>query len=150
MDNISKANLLDKDIKLLESKTSRYIKSVGNPKELYLWINPNGIKSFCVRIEENGKIKHIKLKEFREGIYSVAEARRDATKLLKELESGKDIATIKGKNDKYLFKNLASSFLATQRKKCTKTYADKIERTLEMYILPKFGNIDVSTIKSLK
>lgn len=57
------------------------------------------------------------------------EARRDATKLLKELESGKDIATIKGKNDKYLFKNLASSFLATQRKKCTKAYADKIERS---------------------
>ena len=34
MGNISKVNLLD--IRLLESKTSRYIKSVGNPKELYL------------------------------------------------------------------------------------------------------------------
>ena len=36
MGNISKVNLLDKDIRLLESKTSRYIKSVGNTKELYL------------------------------------------------------------------------------------------------------------------
>ena len=72
MGNISKANLLDKDIRLLESKTSRYIKSVGNPKELYLWVNPNGIKSFCVRIEENGKTKHIKLKEFRVGNESLA------------------------------------------------------------------------------
>lgn len=67
MGNISKVNLLDKDIRLLESKTSRYIKSVGNPKELYLWINPNGIKSFFVRIEEKVKTKHIKLKEFRVG-----------------------------------------------------------------------------------
>ena len=148
MGNISKTYLMDKDIKNLPLKEKQYIKSVGNPKELYIWVNPNGIKSFCVRIDENDKKKHIKIKEFREGIYSVAEARKDATKLLKELESGKDIATIKGKNDKYLFKNLASSFLATQRKKCTKAYADKIERTLEMYIMPKFGDIDVSAIKS--
>lgn len=148
MGNISKANLLDKDIRLLKPKANRYLVAVGNPKELYLWINPTGIKSFCIRIDENGKRKHIKLKEFREGIYSVAEARKDAVKLLKELESGKDIATIKGKNDKYLFKNLTSSFLSIQRKKCTKAYADKIERTLEMYIMPKFANIDVANIKS--
>lgn len=32
MGNISKANLLDKDIRLLVTKSSRYIKSVGNPK----------------------------------------------------------------------------------------------------------------------
>lgn len=36
MGNISKANLLDKDIRLLVTKSSRYIKSVGNPKELYI------------------------------------------------------------------------------------------------------------------
>ena len=148
MGNISKANLLDKDIRLLETKTSKYIKSVGNPKELYIWVNPNGIKSFCIRINEKGKTKHIKLKEFREGIYSVAEARKDALKLLKELESGKDIATIKGKNDKYLFKNLTTIFLNTQRKKCTKAYVDKIERTLEMYIMPKFANVDIAGIKA--
>lgn len=40
MSNISKENLLDKDIRLLKTKTGRYIKSVGNPKELYIWINP--------------------------------------------------------------------------------------------------------------
>ncbi|MCI7103098.1 MAG: Arm DNA-binding domain-containing protein [Campylobacter sp.] len=116
MGNISKANLLDKDIKLLAPKTNRYLVAVGNPKELYIWVNPNGIKSFCVRVDENGKKKHIKIKEFREGIYSVAEARKDATKLLKELESGKDIATIKGKNDKYLFKNLFELYYAQKEK----------------------------------
>ncbi|MDD5787133.1 Arm DNA-binding domain-containing protein, partial [Campylobacter lanienae] len=96
MANISKANLLDKDIRALPLRQKQYIKSVGNPKELYIWINPNGIKSFCIRIDDNGKTKHIKLKEFRENLYSVAEARRDALKILKELESGKDINTIMG------------------------------------------------------
>ena len=55
---------MDKDIKNLPLKEKQYIKSVGNPKELYIWVNPNGIKSFCVRIDENGKKKHIKIKEF--------------------------------------------------------------------------------------
>lgn len=95
MGNISKANLQDKDIRALPLKPKQYIKSVGNPKELYIWVNPNGIKSFCIRINEKGKTKHIKLKEFREGIYSVAEARRDAMKMLKELENNKDLQSIK-------------------------------------------------------
>ena len=36
MANISKANLLDKDIRLLEFIGKDYKKVVGNPKELYL------------------------------------------------------------------------------------------------------------------
>ena len=49
MGNISKANLLDKDIRALPLKQKQYIKSVGNPKELYIWVNPNGTKSFTLR-----------------------------------------------------------------------------------------------------
>ena len=97
MANISKSNLLDKDIRALPIKEKQYIKAVGNPKELYIWINPSGIKTFSIRY--NGK--YIKIKEFRENIYSVAEARQDAIKLLKELESGKTIEMIKGKSEKY-------------------------------------------------
>lgn len=77
MANISKANLLNKDIRSLEILSKQYKKKVGNPKELYIWINPSEIKSFCIRIDDNGKTKHIKLKEFREGIYSVAKARQN-------------------------------------------------------------------------
>ncbi|MCI6344623.1 MAG: hypothetical protein MR769_08095 [Campylobacter sp.] len=62
MGNISKTYLMDKDIKNLPLKEKQYIKSVGNPKELYIWVNPNGIKSFCVRIDENCKKSILKLK----------------------------------------------------------------------------------------
>ena len=36
MANISKANLLDKDIRNLEVLSKQYKKKVGNPKELYI------------------------------------------------------------------------------------------------------------------
>lgn len=148
MGNISKANLLDKDIRLLEPKVNRYLVAVGNPKELCLWINPNGIKSFCIRIDENGKKKHIKLKEFRRGIYSVAEARKDAIKLLKELESGKDIATIKGKNDKYLFKNLFDLHTTQKEKRGLKdSYLKKIIDMTNNYLMPSLANRDIKSIK---
>ncbi|MCI7464039.1 MAG: hypothetical protein MSA79_05280 [Campylobacter sp.] len=62
MGNISKTYLMDKDIKNLPLKEKQYIKSVGNPKELYIWVNPNGIESFCVRIDENCKKSILKLK----------------------------------------------------------------------------------------
>ena len=148
MSNISKANLLDKDIRALPLKPKQYIKSVGNPKELYIWVNPNGIKSFCIRINEKGKTKHIKLKEFREGIYSVAEARKEANRLLKELESGKDIATIKGKNDKYLYKNLFDTYTKQKIKNgISPSYIAKIIKQHQNYILPSFGDRDIKTIK---
>ena len=148
MSNISKANLLDKDIRLLKAKTNRYIKSVGNPKELYIWVNPSGIKRFCVRVDDNGKTKHIKLKEFREGIYSVAEARRDANIVLKEHNSGKDIATIRGKNDKYLFKNLVMTYL--NNKKELKGLSDssyKRDLGILKHLFPSFENKNAKDIK---
>lgn len=148
MGNISKANLLDKDIKLLAPKANRYLVAVGNPKELYIWVNPNGIKSFCVRVDENGKKKHIKIKEFREGIYSVAEARKDATKLLKELESGKDIATIKGKNDKYLFKNLFELYYAQKEKNGVSAGTlQHIRSRFERFLRGSLGDKDAKNIK---
>ena len=114
MANISKANLLDKDIRLLEFIGKDYKKVVGNPKELYICVyEKTKMKTFSLYYNKH----YIKIKEFREGIYSVAEARKDATKLLKELESGKDIATIKGKNDKYLFKNLFELHIAQKQKR---------------------------------
>jgi len=57
------------------------------------------------------KLNFIKLKEFRTGIYSIAEARKEAIKILGELETGKDIAVIKGNGGKYIFKNLFNLYI---------------------------------------
>lgn len=145
MANISKANLLDKDIRSLEILSKQYKKKVGNPKELYIWINPSGMKTFSVEYERN---KFKKIGEFREGIYSVAEARRDALKILKELESGKDINTIMGKDEKYLYKNLFNTYIKQKLKNgISQSYIAKITKQHQNYILPSFGNKDIKTIK---
>ena len=57
MANISKVNLQDKDIRNLKPKDKQYRKAVGNPKELYIWINPSGIKTFFILYK--GKTKKI-------------------------------------------------------------------------------------------
>ena len=144
MGNISKSNLLDKDIRNLEIKSNRYIKAVGNPKELYIFIYPSGMKTFMLKYNE----KYTKIKEFRENIYSVAEARRDAIKLLKELESGKDLLTIKGKNEKYKYRNLFEAYIEQKRKNgISQSYLIKLIKMHEKYILPLFGDRDIKTIK---
>ena len=145
MANISKANLLDKDIRLLEFIGKDYKKVVGNPKELYICVyEKTKMKTFSLYYNKH----YIKIKEFREGIYSVAEARKDATKLLKELESGKDIATIKGKNDKYLFKNLFELHIAQKQKRGLKdSYLKKIVDMANNYLMPSLASRDVKGIK---
>lgn len=66
MGNISKANLLDKDIRNLVIKSNRYKKAVGNTKELYIFVYPSGMKTFMLKVENS----YTKIDEFREGIYS--------------------------------------------------------------------------------
>lgn len=83
MGNIAKIFLQDKDIRNLAPKETMYLRAVGNPKELYIKIYPSGMKTFVLKIE-NGK--YLKIKEFRVGLYSVAEARKDSLELLKKLK----------------------------------------------------------------
>ena len=145
MANISKAYLLDKDIRLLEFIGKDYKKGVGSPKELYVCVyEKTKMKTFSLYYNKH----YIKIKEFREGIYSVADARRDATKLLKELESGKDMATIKGKNDKYLFKNLFELHITQKQKRGLKdSYLKKIVDMANNYLMPSLASRDVKGIK---
>ena len=99
MSRASNANLQDKDIRKLQILDKRYSKAVGNPKELYIFVYPSGVKTFYIKHKKTS----IKLHNFREGIYSVAEARRDAIDLLHSLINGLDL---KENKDKYLFKSL--------------------------------------------
>lgn len=81
MAKIATQILFDKDIRNLQIKPKRYKKVVGNPKELYIIVYPSGIKTFSLKFND----KFMKINEFREGIYSVAEARKEAIALLKKL-----------------------------------------------------------------
>lgn len=145
MGNIAKTFLQDKDIRNLMPKEKVYLKAVGNPKELYIKIYPSGIKTFVLKIK-NGK--YLKIKEFRVGLYSVAEARKDSLELLKKIEMGVGVENIFGRSKKYQYGNLFKLYLEQKKKQITSLeYLKSIENTHKKYILPSFENRDIKTIK---
>ena len=90
------------------------------------------------------RISHIK--RFRQGIYSVAEARKQAVEKLKVIESGGEINV-----QKYLFKNLYEAFITQKRKKGQAESTIKSARSLcEAHLLPHFGNMDAREVKYSK
>jgi len=141
MSRISRANLFDKDIRALAPMDKVYKKAVGNPKELYIKIYPSGMKTFFIQYKN---MNYFKLKEFREGIYSVAEARRDAIEIIKKFDNG----FIRSK-DKYLLGALFEKYIEKKEKidGLSKAYLDRVKSRMKAYILPKFGNVDIKDIK---
>lgn len=86
MSRVATKILFDKDIQALQPKEKQYRLVVGNPKELILFVYPSGVKTFALRIlGSGGSEKCIKLSQFRAGIYSVADARKEAASNLKRL-----------------------------------------------------------------
>ena len=76
-----------------------------------MYVSPKGLKTFKIRLRKDGKDTTKTLSEFRPGIYSVAEARRDANAFLAQLSQGKELDVILGKSDKYKSKNLFDEFI---------------------------------------
>lgn len=142
MSRISIANLTNKNIKELQSKNTAYIKCVGYPKELYLRVYPSGMKTFCIRY----KNKMIKLNEFREGIYSVKEARIDAIKLLKKILFYKNNNL--NLNKKYDFNILFKQYIKILQNKCrNERYVKQIYQRVNKYLIPKLGEKNIADIK---
>ena len=118
MANVANTYLSDKDIRNLPLKEKKYRKVVGNPKELYIVVNPKGLKKFALRLIDSGNKEVLYgLKEFREGIYSVAEARKDAIDILKRYQQLGSVDLLKSGNEKYSFKNLYELYIEQKRKK---------------------------------
>ncbi|BDM06119.1 hypothetical protein THJ097_06080 [Campylobacter jejuni] len=74
--------LTQKDIDNLEIKDKRYMISVGEPKELYVRVNPTGKKVFYLRAS---KFKNfITIGECQKGVLNVTNAREKAKDLLNQ------------------------------------------------------------------
>ena len=143
MSRVARKILFDKDIRELKPREKAYRVVVGNPSELILFVNPSGVKSFALRICNNGREKHIPLNRFRQGIYSVAEARKEACEKLKIVESGGELNT-----QKYLFKKLYEAFIAQKRKKGQAESTIKATESIcKNHLLPHFANLDAKEIK---
>ncbi|QKG29774.1 hypothetical protein [Campylobacter sp. RM16187] len=69
MANKSTKYLSDKDVRKLPIKNKNYVRVVSEPKELCIWVNPSGIKSFFILFfdSKGRKIRH-KLNGFRPGV----------------------------------------------------------------------------------
>lgn len=151
MANKSHGNILtDKAIRELPIKEKPYLKVCGEPKELYIRVNPNGKKSFFIWYRENGYKKRCLLKEFREGIYSIAEARKEALDKLKELESGKTIDQLKRRSKgEFTFGRYFEKFIKSKKMlgREDKTIR-KIQTRHESWTLPSLKNVDVREIES--
>lgn len=136
--------LTDKAIRELAIKDKPYLKVCGEPKELYIRVNPNGKKSFFIWYTENGNKKRYLLKEYRENIYSVAEARKEAIKILNKLESGLTIKELKIKNIDYSFEKYFLKFIESKKalERSEKTINRIINRH-KLWSLPSLAKISV-------
>lgn len=151
MANKPHANTLtDKAIRNLEPKEKRYYKVVGEPKELYIRISPNGAKFFYIKYKQNSQVKTFKLKEFREGIYSVSDARKDARVILEKLETGKStIADIRNKDkDKITFRAYYEKFIENKRYKLSPKTLQKIQQRHIHWTLPSLGHLSVRELEN--
>ena len=149
MANVANTYLSDKDIRNLPTKEKKYRKVVGSPKELYIYVNPKGTKKFALRLNVDGKEVFYGLKEFREGIYSVAEARKEASQKLKDLERADgNVEILKNGNEKYSFGNLFSLYIEQQRKKgLTEGSLKRTTLVCQKYLLPSLAKRDVKGIR---
>ncbi len=142
--------LTDKNIRELTPKKKRYTKVVGEPKELVIVINPSGIKKFKIVYGKNKNKNEIGLKEFREGIYSVTQARQEARKILSELDAGKSVAEYKlEKNTDFTFGEYYKKFLHI-KEFASENKADTLKHIKfrhAKYTLNALGRLDVRSIK---
>lgn len=138
MANIAKKILYDKDIRELEPRKRQYRNVVGNPKELYIWINPSGVKTFFIL--HGGKTR--KLTEFEQGKYGVEQARDDALKIIKRLKNGAVL-----KSNKYTIGALFDSYIRWKKTTLSESYTKKIIDQMNAYILPKFKDSDIANVK---
>ncbi|EAC1616341.1 tyrosine-type recombinase/integrase [Campylobacter jejuni] len=134
--------LTQKDIDNLEIKDKRYMISVGEPKELYVRVNPTGKKVFYLRAS---KFKNfITIGECQKGVLNVTNAREKAKDLLKSMYDGKFI----GKNDKVMTLEKANFlYVDIKSKKLNSATIKKEQSIFKKYIIPTLGQKDINELK---
>jgi bacteriophage P4-like integrase len=152
MSNVASTTLQDREIKNLAPRSTQYKKVVGNPKELYIFVNPKGTKTFSLKYKESkyDKEQFIKIGEWREGVFTAQMARTKATKMLRELNGGKlSIDELRGRQiGKYIYENLFNRIVEHKRKSGKKqSYLEKVVLRHQKYFLPAFGKRDIKDIR---
>ena len=103
-------------------------------------------KNLFLRLK-NDKTK--KINEFRDGIYGVNEARKEAVDLLKKLNIGLSLEALSNQ-DQYSFKGLYDRFIKIKSDSVSSEYLKNIKRRHELYTLPNLAKLDCKEITSSK
>jgi len=139
--------LTDKQIRELPVGEKRYKVVVGEPKELYVRVNPSGKKVFFVKYKLAGREIVRVLQEFRPGIYEAKLARKDANEILRCVASGKNPDELVAiQNGKYLFKNLFKTYIEMKSVTLSEGYLKKVTDRHKKYTIPSLGDKDAKEI----
>ncbi|MEZ8971776.1 integrase arm-type DNA-binding domain-containing protein [Vibrio cyclitrophicus] len=144
-------SLSDKQIKAAEIKTKEYILSDGNG--LNLRIRPNGTKSWQYRYTNRvtGKVKKLSLGSY--PTLKLADARKIAQDHRNQLANGVDprehIELLKQdtlRRESNTFICVAEQWFKRKKKTISNDHAERVWRTLQIYIFPKFQNVPIESI----
>lgn len=139
-----------------EPKLKSYKKADSNG--LYIEVNPNGSKLWRIAYRFEGKSKTLYLGSY--PAISLAKARQELIKAKKMLAAGIDPGEFKKegkklrstvpKTQKITFRSVAQEWLNDYSRKVLPKQISKIERHLEKYLYPAFGDIPVMNLSAVQ
>lgn len=141
MDIKLKKILSQKDLDKLEVRDSSYLICLGEPKQLYVKIHPNGRKVFQIREQKYKVYKSIG--EYKKELLNLAQARQKATEILQKIHKGEYVG-----ND---FKNITlevayNYYFETIGQRLAKTTCLKLESTYNKYIASSLNEIPINEL----
>ena len=146
--------LSDTSIRKIKPQSKSF--KVFDGKGLFIQINPNGSKLWRIVYRFNNQTKTYYLGSYPE--ISLSMARDELLELRAKLAKGFDPAQEKQENNRRLrveqeislstFKAVAQDWMKSYSPKVLPKQISKIERMLEKYLYPAYGDIDVKDIKA--
>lgn len=133
--------LSQRDLDKLEPKNSSYLLCLGEPKQLYIKIHPNGRKVFQIREQKYKVYKSIG--EYKKELLNLAQAREKAIQILQKIHKGEYV----GNNFKDLTLEVAYTYyFETIGQRLAKTTSLKLESTYNKYISSSLNKIAINEL----
>ncbi|WP_270978287.1 tyrosine-type recombinase/integrase [Campylobacter helveticus] len=136
-----KKPLSQRDLDKLEPKEKAYLVPVGEPKQLYVKIHPNGRKVFQIREQKHKIYKSIG--EYSKELLNLAGAREKAILLLQRIHKGEYV----GNEFKEVTLEVAYNYyFETIGQRLAETTSTKLQSTYNKYFASALNNIPINSL----
>ncbi|MCR2101537.1 tyrosine-type recombinase/integrase [Campylobacter upsaliensis] len=133
--------LSQKDLDKLEARDSSYLICLGEPKQLYVKIHPNGRKVFQIREQKYKVYKSIG--EYKKELLNLAQARQKATEILQKIHKGEYV----GNHFKDVTLKVAYNYyFETVGQRLAESTSSKLESVYNKYIAPSLNQIPINEL----